>query len=124
MGFRGRNMIREKLTILLSSNVIDQETHEYVLHVLDYLLKNEIIQNEQRADVFLTHLAMADMRRKTSETINDLESFIRVEIEADTKYLHSKELWQDLQKMAKEKQFTNAELDYFYLHIINMLREE
>ena len=117
-------MIREKLTILLSSNVIDQETHEYVLHVLDYLLKNEIIQNEQRADVFLTHLSIADMRRKTGETINDLESFIRVEIEADTKYLHSKELWQDLQKMAKEKQFTNAELDYFYLHIINMLREE
>ncbi|WP_278530592.1 hypothetical protein [Enterococcus asini] len=117
-------MIREKLTILLSSEVIDQETHDYVLGVLDYLLKNDIIEGEEKADVFLTHLAMADMRRKKSETINDLESFIRAEIESDAKFLHSKELWQDLQKMTSDKQFDDAELDYFYLHIINMLREE
>lgn len=117
-------MIREKLTILLSSEVIDQETHDYVLNVLDYLLKNDLIESEQKADVFLTHLAMADMRRKKNETINDLESFVRAEIEADAKFIHSKELWQDLQKMTQEKHFDETELDYFYLHIINMLREE
>ncbi|RBS32480.1 hypothetical protein [Enterococcus faecium] len=117
-------MIREKLTILLISEVIDQETYDYVLSVLDYLLKNGIIESKEKADVFLTHLAMADMRRKKSETINDLESFIRTEIESDTKFLHSKELWQDLQRMTSDKQFEDAELDYFYLHIINMLREE
>jgi hypothetical protein len=79
-------MIHEKLTILLTSDIIDQETHDYVLSVLNYLLQNDIIEEEKKADVFLTHLAMADMRRKKSESINDL--------------------------------------DYFYLHIINMLREE
>lgn len=117
-------MIREKLTILLTSDIIDQETHDYVLSVLDYLLQNDIIEGEQKADVFLTHLAMADTRRKKSETINDLESFIRAEIEADAQFLHSKELWQDLQEMTSDKKFDDAELDYFYLHIINMLREE
>ena len=110
-------MIREKLAILLSSEIIDQETQDYVLSVLEYLLKENIIEEEQQADVFLTHLAMADMRRKKNETINDLESFIRAEIEA-------KELWQDLQEMTSNKHFDETELDYFYLHIINMLREE
>jgi phenylalanyl-tRNA synthetase alpha subunit len=117
-------MIHEKLTILLTSDIIDQETHDYVLSVLNYLLQNDIIEEEKKADVFLTHLAMADMRRKKSESINDLESFIRSEIEADAKFLHSKELWQDLQKMTSDKKFDDAELDYSYLHIINMLREE
>ena len=56
-------MIREKLAILLSSEIIDQETQDYVLSVLEYLLKENIIEEEQQADVFLTHLAMADMRR-------------------------------------------------------------
>ena len=109
-------MIREKLAILLSSEIIDQETQVYVLSVLEYLLKKNVIEEEQQADVFLTHLAMADMRRKKSETINDLES--------DEKFLHSKELWQDLQEMTSNKHFDETELDYFYLHIINMLREE
>ena len=117
-------MIREKLAILLSSEIIDQETQDYVLSVLEYLLKKNVIEEEQQADVFLTNLAMADIRRKKSETINDLESFIRAEIEADEKFLHSKELWQDLQEMTSNKHFDETELDYFYLHIINMLREE
>ena len=117
-------MIREKLAILLSSKVIDENTYEYVLHVLDYLLQQKIIDNDKKADDFLTHLAMADQRRKQNETINALESFISQEIQSDPKFLHSKELWQDLQRMTKGKQFAEAELDYFYLHIINMLREE
>ncbi|WP_252086087.1 PRD domain-containing protein [Enterococcus sp. 2F9_DIV0599] len=91
---------------------------------LDDLLQQKIIDNDKKADVFLTHLAMADQRRKQNETINDLESFISQEIQSDPKFLHSKELWQDLQRMTKGKQFAEAELDYFYLHIINMLREE
>ena len=45
-------MIREKLAILLSSEIIDQETQVYVLSVLEYLLKKNVIEEEQQADVF------------------------------------------------------------------------
>lgn len=117
-------MIRDKLTVLLDSGIVDQETYDYVFNVLSYLLEKKIVEEEQQADVFLTHLAMADMRRKNNETVNSLESFIQAEIEGDPHYLHSRELWQDLQKMTSEQSFADAELDYFYLHIINMLREE
>ena len=63
-------MIRDKLTVLLDSGIVDQETYDYVFNVLSYLLEKEIVEEEQQADVFLTHLAMADMRRKNNETVN------------------------------------------------------
>ncbi len=116
-------MIKEKLEILVTSEIIDEETQLYILKVLEYLLEKKIIQEVSEADVFLTHLAMADTRRKKQETVANLDDFILSEINADPKYLHSKELWQDLQNMA-EKQFEDAELDYFYLHIINLLKED
>ncbi|MHC5229002.1 PRD domain-containing protein [Enterococcus sp. LJL99] len=116
-------MIEQKLTVLLDSGVIDEDTYEYIKNVLTYLLANKLIADSQQADVFLTHLAMADGRRKKGESVNELEPFILEEIKNDTNYLHSIELWQDLQKMAN-KSFDDSELDYFYLHIINMLREE
>lgn len=116
-------MIKEKLEILVSSEVIDEETRSYVLKVLDYLLEKEIISEVGQADVFLTHLAMADMRRKKNEAVANLDEFILSEISADPKYIHSKELWQDLEVIADNK-FEEAELDYFYLHIINLLKED
>ncbi|MEG0732210.1 MAG: PRD domain-containing protein [Vagococcus sp.] len=116
-------MIKEKLEILVSSEVIDEDTRSYVLKVLEYLLENKIINDVSQADVFLTHLAMADMRRKKNEAVASLDEFILSEISADPKFMHSKELWQDLEKMA-EKKFEEAELDYFYLHIINLLKED
>lgn len=116
-------MIKEKLDILVSSDIIDEDTKEYVLKVLDYLLTNQIIEVISQADVFLTHLAMADTRRKQNESVASLDEFILSELLAAPKYTHSKQLWKDLQNMT-EKKFDDAELDYFYLHIINLLKED
>ncbi|MGX6971138.1 PRD domain-containing protein [Vagococcus bubulae] len=116
-------MIKEKLKILVDSGVIDEDTQNYILKVLQYLLEREVINSIEQADVFLTHLAMADTRRKSNELISSLDDFVLSEIESDPKYWHSKELWQDLNKMV-DKDFEEAELDYLYLHIINLLKEE
>lgn len=114
-------MINEKLTLLLQSDVIDQDTFNYVKAVLDYLLDKKIITKEEQSEVFLTHLAMADSRRKTGEPVAELDPAVLDEIRSDPKYFHSIELWKDLQKMSN-KNFESTELDYFYLHIINMLK--
>lgn len=116
-------MIKEKLDILVSSEVIDEDTRQYVLQVLDYLLENSIINEVAESDVFLTHLAMADTRRKKNESVASLDDFILSEIIADSKYYDSKELWESIEEIAT-KNFEEAELDYFYLHIINLLKED
>ena len=43
-------MIRDKLTVLLDSGIVDQETYDYVFNVLSYLLEKEIVEEEQQAD--------------------------------------------------------------------------
>lgn len=116
-------MIKEKLEILVTSEVIDEETRQYVLKVLDYLLDNNMINEIAESDVFLTHLAMADTRRKKNEAVASLDDFILSEITADSKFSDAKELWENIEEMAT-KNFEEAELDYFYLHIINLLKED
>lgn len=116
-------MIRQKLDVLLSSHTIDKETFNYVNDVLNYLLEKHVIQGEDQADVFLTHLAMADARRKDGEAVDELDPAILDEIRNDPHYSHSIELWENLKEIA-DKRFDKSELNYFYLHIINMLREK
>lgn len=116
-------MIKEKLDILVSSEVIDEATRQYVLQVLEYLLENNIINEVAESDVFLTHLAMADTRRKKNEAVASLDDFILSEITADPKFSDAKDLWVSIEEMAT-KNFEEAELDYFYLHIINLLKED
>lgn len=116
-------MIKEKLEILVSSEVIDEETRQYILQVLEYLLENNIINEVAQSDVFLTHLAMADTRRKKNEAVASLDDFILSEITTDPKFSDAKDLWVSIEEMAT-KNFEEAELDYFYLHIINLLKED
>ena len=44
-------MIRDKLTVLLDSGIVDQETYDHVFNVLSYLLEKEIVEEEQRLKV-------------------------------------------------------------------------
>ncbi|WP_086350239.1 PRD domain-containing protein [Candidatus Enterococcus clewellii] len=115
-------MIRQKLIVLEESGIIDAEVHNYVLAVCEYLKEKQVIKEEQEADVFLTHLAMAAARQKSGEKVNALEPFIKEQIISDPQYLHSQSLWQELSELAAID-FDDSELDYFYLHICNMLNE-
>ncbi len=115
-------MIKEKLKVLLESGVIDQETFDYSITVLAYLLENKIINTAEAADVFLTHLAMADARRKAGEAVNALDDFILNEIKGDLRYEQAVTIWKQLQVL-EPKEFVNSELGYFHLHLTNMIEE-
>lgn len=116
-------MIKQKLEILVSAEVISEETQKYVLEVLAYLLDKKIIIDASEAEVFLIHLAMADARRLKSEAASSLDELIMSEITSSRKYEEAKSLWVDLEKI-NGNQFEKSELDYFYLHIINILKED
>ncbi|MBP1045072.1 PRD domain-containing protein [Enterococcus sp. BWM-S5] len=115
-------MIKQKLIVLEESGIIDTEVHNYVLAVCDYLKEKQIIKEDHEADVFLTHLAMAAARQKSGEAVNALDPFIKEQIISDSQYLHSQVLWQELAELVTID-FDETELDYFYLHICNMLNE-
>lgn len=116
-------MIEQKLNILLENSIIDLDTKVYVSNIFRYLLENSIVNDPNKLDSFLTHLAMADMRRKKDENIDGLDEYILSEILNHPLYDRSKELWGVLEDNFSNV-FPDNEYNYFYLHIINLLEEE
>ena len=115
-------MIKQKLAILLDSNIIDTDTYQYVLDVINYLLENQVIAEVDDADVFLTHLAMAHYRQKTGEIVNRLDEDFMIQIIEDENYQKALEVWADIKDMTKIT-FAESELGFFYMHLLTLLKE-
>ncbi|GEL67626.1 PRD domain-containing protein [Marinilactibacillus psychrotolerans] len=114
-------MIQEKLIILKENKVIDQETFEYAQEALMFLINRNIVENEEEADVFITHLAMATARQNTDEMIDGIDEIIKQEIENDEKYEEAIEIWKELKVIAPTT-FSQDEDGYFHLHLVTLLR--
>lgn len=113
-------MIETKMQILKDSNVIDQETFEFILQIRDYLMDKQALDSEEHLDMFLTHLAMATMRIKKKEIVSGINSVIKNEIESSPKLQDSKELWNELKKFSNVN-YDDKELWFIYMHMINLL---
>jgi len=113
----------QRLDILKESGVIDSEIYTYTLAVLKYLDKEIPFLDEERVAVFLTHLAMAAARENSGNPIDAMEPFIKEEIINDSTFPRAKDLWQKLEKISPIK-FSETEIDYCYVHICSMLKEE
>ncbi|WP_086312710.1 hypothetical protein A5821_000293 [Enterococcus sp. 7F3_DIV0205] len=116
-------MIGKKLEILKESNVIDEETEQFVLAVNSYLLEQKVIEKEEHLDMFLTHIAMADARQKKNEAVINMDELILSEIQQDEKLTESKALWKELSQYSSTE-FSSEELWFIYMHIINLLKKE
>ncbi|KAF1299356.1 hypothetical protein BAU15_01540 [Enterococcus sp. JM4C] len=116
-------MIEKKLDILKESDVITEETKQFVLSVSKYLMEKQVIDNEAHLDMFLTHLAMADARQKRNEPVTGMDEMILSQIQNDEKLDQSKELWKELSQYSTTE-FTVDELWFVYMHIINILSKE
>jgi transcriptional antiterminator len=112
-------MIRKKLDILKENGVIDQEILEFNLEILELLKNRNIIEEEDEADTFITHLAMA-MARKDDDEINAMEDVVLDEVKEDENFEAAKELWEEIEEMAPVT-FHENETGYFYLHLVNLL---
>ena len=116
-------MIIRKLEILKESNIIDQEIYTYVLSVMNSLNDQGIATDEETpAETFLTHLAMAAARQKNEDPpIERLDSIIREDLMCDPNFSRAQAIWNALENFSPVS-FGEEEIDYFYLHICNMIR--
>lgn len=73
-------------------------------------------------NVFLTHLAMALQRNKNGDYVNQMETFMKEEIENQPQYLKVVELAN--QVVSKLNLFlADSEFDYLLLHLCNLIKE-
>lgn len=116
-------MIQEKLDILKDTNVIDETAYNYSQEALVYLKNNDIIKEDDEADVLITHLAMATARQNTDEKIDGVDGMILSDIQSDEKYDQATQIWDELRAFAPAK-FEDNEEGYFHLHLVTLLREK
>jgi len=113
-------MIQEKLTILKENNVINILVYEYAQDVLKYMKTQNIIINEDEADTFITHLAMATARQYTEEKIDSVDQMISDQIKNDQKYDKALECWKEIAALSPVS-FRDNEAEYFHLHLVTLL---
>ncbi|MCC5890354.1 MAG: PRD domain-containing protein [Alkalibacterium sp.] len=114
-------MIKEKLRILKESNVIDEAAFTYSEEALMFLKKKEVIEDDDEADVFITHLAMATARQESDEKIEPLNTSIKEEIKQSDKYNEATTIWDELKQLAPAD-FNPDEDGYFHLHLVTLLQ--
>lgn len=114
-------MIQEKLNILKENQVIDEEVYNFSQTTLQHLKEQRIIKEDDQADTFITHLAMA-MARHGEEEINAVDDTILAEITADEKFAEAKAVWEEIAAKSPVS-FHPNESGYFYLHLVTLLHQ-
>lgn len=104
--------------------MIDEDTHSFVIHVLDNFKTLKIINEVDDAEVFITHLALADARRKNQDfSVGQMDDTIMTQLSSHERYQDSLALWQKLTDQFQRHDFTQNENDYIYLHLVNLLSQ-
>ncbi|MBS4750044.1 PRD domain-containing protein [Granulicatella sp. zg-ZJ] len=112
-------MIIEKLNILEQGTIIDSETKEWVIRIREALKMYDECLGDTEMEVFLIHLAMADARRKQNDTsVQAMDDAFFKEVQEHEKYALSQQIYTEL---LSDKHFSEPEMTYIYLHLVNML---
>ena len=111
----------QKLEILKEANLINQDVYDYIIATMALLEKEGIeLHENDGAETFLTHLAMAATRQSTDEKIEPLDELLYNELIEDSNFPYAIEIWKKINNISPIS-FGETELNYFYVHLCSML---
>ncbi|GBU10397.1 hypothetical protein AwErysi_00130 [Erysipelotrichaceae bacterium] len=113
-------MIYKKMEILKNGNIIDEAAYDYAFKVIKRLGEEGIDVQSDRAQVFVTHLAMATMRMQKGEVLEPLSEAIEADLKGQSIFAQAEILWTQLAYFAP-KPFAQAEEGYIYIHMCSLL---
>ena len=115
-------MLEEKLDVLEVADVIDEDTKKYILKASDFFQNEMKINDDTKVEVFLIHLEMAESRRRKNEELDaKMEEIIRNEVKNHHNFAECKEVWSRLSNYIGEEVYSENELEFIYLHLLNLL---
>lgn len=115
-------MLRLRTKILRDSKTIDEDVYDYVMSCID-ILEQEVKNFEpDKAEMIITHIAMAMQRVKNDEKINELDDFIWEGIQKEENFDYSVEIYEKLASISKIA-IPNYEKRFIITHICNLTRE-
>lgn len=109
-----------RLKILEDNNVINIEVTNYVKNVIDIILEEVPSITSEKAEMFLTHLAMASMRVINKEEENPLDENVLNSIRKEPNYEKAIKLLNKILQITN-MQFSNIEKDFLLCHLCNII---
>ena len=115
-------MNMERLEILLQSKVIQEDTHAFALHVIQFL-EGEYQVNKEAMEMMITHLVMAMERIKRGEIAELMDDDVFNLVLEDIDFEKARNIMLEISNQT-EMEFPQSEEQYMLLHLCNSLKGE
>lgn len=119
--YNGDKMLKDRIEILRSAAVINDDVAQYVNKVIDTLQEYEF--DESKMEIFTTHLAMAVQRIMVSGSVEQLDDSIWSEVQAFDTFNEAKKVYTNITSDTPV-QIPESEEKFLLMHLCNLLQKE
>ena len=114
-------MLKERIEILRSAAIINDDVAQYVNKVIDILQKYDF--DESKMEMFTTHLAMAVQRIMVSGAVDQLDDSIWNEVKTFNTFDEAKQVYSNITRDVPVK-ISESEEKFLLMHLCNLLQKE
>ncbi|WP_215905095.1 PRD domain-containing protein [Treponema phagedenis] len=106
--------------VLKDNNVIDDKSADYTMNMIDLVLATKPNIEEDKAEIFFTHLAMASQRAIDGLIENPLDDEVLLTVKEHPLYNEALALRNEMLSKT-DIEFSQSEKDFLSAHICNFL---
>mgnify|MGYP003084542085 CR=1 FL=1 len=119
--YNGDKMLKERIEILRSAAIINDDVAQYVNKVIDILQEYDF--DEVKMEMFTTHLAMAVQRIMVSGAVDQLDDSIWNEVQTFDTFDEAKQVYSNITRDVPVK-ISESEEKFLLMHLCNLLQKE
>ena len=119
--YNGDKMLKERIEILRSAAIINDDVAQYVNKVIDILQEYDF--DESKMEMFTTHLAMAVQRIMVSGAVDQLDDSIWNEVQTFDTFDEAKQVYSNITRDVPVK-ISESEEKFLLMHLCNLLQKE
>ena len=119
--YNGDKMLKERIEILRSAAIINDDVAQYVNKVIDILQEYDF--DEAKMEMFTTHLAMAVQRIMVSGAVDQLDDSIWNEVKTFNTFDEAKQVYSNITRDVPVK-ISESEEKFLLMHLCNLLQKE
>lgn len=112
-------MLKKRIEILEQANVISKEVAGYVNQVIDILHKDVPDYEMSKAEMFITHLAMATQRIFTGAPVEEPDEAIWEEILQSDNFSKAEAFYNNIQAFSPVS-YPEGEKKFLMMHLCNL----
>lgn len=119
--YNGDKMLKERIEILRSAAIINDDVAQYVNKVIDILREYDF--DKSKMEMFTTHLAMAVQRIIVSGAVDQLDDSIWNEVQTFDTFDEAKQVYSNITRDVPVK-IPESEEKFLLMHLCNLLQKE